>query len=140
MLINRKEIAVRYQETDQMGVVYHANYLVWFEIGRTSFIEELGFTYPEMEDSGVLLPVIDARLTYHKPARYGDKVYVETSIRKYAGIRLTYDYEVKSEAGDLLVSGYTEHTFTTKETFRPIQLRKVNKEWHESLLRVIKGE
>ena len=133
MLINRTEIDVRYQETDQMGVVYHANYLVWFEIGRTKLIEQLGFTYAEMESAGILLPVIDAHLTYRKPAKYGEKVYIETTLKMYEGIRITYDYVVKTIDDEILVTGYTKHAFVTKDSFKPIQLRKVNNYWHQML-------
>ena len=64
MLVSKKEIEVRYAETDQMGVVYHANYLVWMEIGRTQFISDLGFSYAQMERDGVLSPVIDIQASY----------------------------------------------------------------------------
>lgn len=140
MLINRTEIDVRYQETDQMGIVYHANYLVWFEIGRTKLIEQLGFTYAEMESRGILLPVIDAHLTYKKPATYGNKVYIETTLRKYEGIRLVYDYEVKSKDDDILVTGYTKHAFVRKGSLKPVQLRKVNKDWHQRLSDANEGD
>jgi|SRR5690625_1782876 len=139
MLINRTEIEVRYQETDQMGVVYHANYLVWFEIGRTKYIEQLGFTYKEMETSGLLLPVTDAYVSYKRPARYGDKVYVETTLDRYEGIRITYRYTVKNDADEILVEGYTKHAFVNKTTFKPIQLRKVNHYWHHILLNANEG-
>lgn len=141
MLINRTEIDVRYQETDQMGVVYHANYLVWFEIGRTKLIEQLGFTYADMEKSGIILPVIDAHLSYKKPAKYGNKAYVETTLREYKGVRITYDYNVKSvDSDELLVTGYTKHAFTEKGTLKPIQLRKVNNYWHHLLTNANEGD
>lgn len=140
MLLNRTEIDVRYQETDQMGVVYHANYLVWFEIGRTKLIEQLGFTYAEMEASGILLPVIDAHLTYKKPAIYGTKVYIETTLARYEGIRITYNYEIKSSDDEVLVTGYTKHAFVKKGTLKPLQLRKVNNYWHEMLKKANEGD
>lgn len=140
MFINRTEIDVRYQETDQMGVVYHANYLVWFEIGRTKLIEQLGFTYAEMEASGILLPVIDAHLSYKKPATYGKKVYVETTLAAYEGIRITYDYKVKSKDDEILVTGFTKHGFVNKDSFRPVQLRKINNYWHQILTKATEGD
>jgi len=140
MLLNRTEIDVRYQETDQMGVVYHANYLVWFEIGRTKLIEQLGFTYAEMEESGILLPVIDAHLSYKKPATYGQKVYIETTLASYDGIRITYDYIVKSSEDEILVTGFTKHGFVKKESFRPVQLRKVNNYWYQILTKANEGD
>jgi len=133
MAINRTEIEVRYQETDQMGVVYHANYLVWFEIGRTKYIEQLGFTYKEMEKAGLLLPVIDAHISYKKPARYGEHICIETTLNSYDGIRITYDYTIKNEKDEHLVQGTTKHAFVHRDSFRPTQLRKVNNYWHTML-------
>src|SRR5690625_670534 len=91
MMLNtvRTTIEVRYQETDQMGVVYHANYLVWFEIGRTKLIESLGFNYADMEKQQVVSPVIDVKISYRKPVRYDEKVIIETWIESYNGIRTT---------------------------------------------------
>ncbi|MBU5860976.1 acyl-CoA thioesterase, partial [Vibrio cholerae O1] len=75
-------------ETDQMGVVYHANYLVWMEVGRTKLIEDLGFRYADMEKDGILSPVIDIQISYKKPARYGETVTVKTWVDAYDGLRV----------------------------------------------------
>lgn len=138
MLVNRAEIEVRYKETDQMGIVHHSNYLPWFEIGRTKFIEQLGFTYFEMEENGVLLPLTDAYMSYQKPAKYGQKVYVETTLREYKGVRITFDYTVKSAEGEVLVTGYTKHGFVDND-LKPVRLRNVNEKWHTILTNAIKG-
>ena len=74
MFIAENEIEVRYAETDQMGVVYHANYLIWMELGRTKLINDLGFYYADMEADGILSPVMDIQASYKTPVRYGDKV------------------------------------------------------------------
>ncbi|HCH37026.1 MAG TPA: acyl-CoA thioesterase, partial [Acidobacteria bacterium] len=71
-------VRVRYAETDKMGVVYHANYLVWFEIGRTDLLRTIGWTYRQMESAGISLPVIEAHCEYRKPARYDDELEVTT--------------------------------------------------------------
>ncbi len=139
-LMHTSEVEVRYQETDQMGVVYHANYLVWFEIGRTKLIEQLGFTYKELEEEGILLPVIDARLKYEQPARYGDKIRIETRIKEYKGVRLTFDYVIKNNKGDRLVTGYTTHSFVKAESFQPLRLRSVNKTWHRLIKSASEGK
>lgn len=131
MIINTTKIEVRYQETDQMGVVYHANYLVWFEIGRTKYIEQLGFKYTEMEEQDLVSPVIDAQLSFKKPAKYGDDVTIETWLDAYDGLRTTYAYQITNGAGDVLVTGKTVHALVTKERFRPIRLGKVNPKWDE---------
>ena len=86
------ELRVRYAETDQMGVVYHANYLVWCEIGRVEFIRSLGTSYAAIERSGVTLAVAEASLRYHAPARYDDLVRVETTLADVRSRTITFDY------------------------------------------------
>src|SRR5690625_3503405 len=136
----RTTIEVRYQETDQMGVVYHANYLVWFEIGRTKYVESLGFKYADMEKHNVVSPVIDAQITYKKPVRYGEKVEVITWVEKYDGIRTVYGYEIINAEGELVVTGTTEHVIVKKDTFRPLSLRKAFPKWHKAYLKQVKGD
>ncbi|EDL65756.1 acyl-CoA thioesterase, partial [Bacillus sp. SG-1] len=97
MYISEKSIEVRYAETDQMGVVYHANYLVWMELGRTKLIEDLGFRYADMEKDGIISPVIDIEISYKSPVRYGEKAFVKTWIESYDGLRVTYGYEILNE-------------------------------------------
>lgn len=139
-LINKTEIDVRYQETDQMGVVYHANYLVWFEIGRTKFIEQLGFKYAELEKKNVVSPVTDLQISYKWPARYGDKVYVETSLQHYDGLRTIYAYKIFNEENKLLVEGNSTHVIVKKEKFRPVRLKQINSEWDLAYREVLNGE
>lgn len=133
-------IDVRYQETDQMGVVYHANYLVWFEIGRTKFIEDLGLSYAKMEEENVVSPVIDANLSFKKPIRYGEAAYVETWLEKYDGLRTEYGYHILNAENEVAVSGTTKHVIVNKETFRPLSLRRSFPEWHEKYMQHVKGE
>ena len=87
-------IRVRYAETDQMGVVYHANYLVWCEIGRTDFIRSLGKRYADMEADGVSLAVAEASVRYHAPARYDDDVRVDTSLVDVRSRTITFEYHI----------------------------------------------
>lgn len=102
------DFRVRYAETDQMGVVYHAHYLVWCEIGRTDFIRALGTPYAELERSGIALAVADARLRCHAPARYDDPVRVETSLTAVRSRTVTFTYRIThAEAGTHLVSATT---------------------------------
>ncbi|MCR6110972.1 acyl-CoA thioesterase [Bacillus sp. A301a_S52] len=130
MLINEATITVRYAETDQMGVVYHANYLVWCEIGRTGLIEQLGFKYTDMEKQGVLSPVINVNMNYLKPAKYGQEVMVKTWIESYTGIRVKYGYEMHNSIGELCLTGTSEHVCVDAETFRPVNIKKVFPDWH----------
>ncbi|MBO8155113.1 MAG: acyl-CoA thioesterase [Bacillaceae bacterium] len=134
MVENMTDIKVRYQETDQMGVVYHANYLVWFEIGRTALIEQLGFNYHEMEESGVVSPVIDASIQFKKPVRYGQTAKVRTWIDEYDGLRVTYGYEIFDGDGNSAVTGWTKHVCVKKENFKPISIRRTFPDWHEAYM------
>lgn len=136
----RTPIDVRYQETDQMGVVYHANYLVWFEIGRTKFIEMLGLSYSNMEKNDVVSPVTDAQISFKKPVRYGEQAIVETWLEKYDGIRTVYGYNIMDEQETIAVSGTTQHVIVKKENFRPLSLRKAFPEWHQAYIQQIEGE
>lgn len=126
-----KDIQVRYAETDQMGVVYHANYLVWFEIGRTQLIESLGFTYASMEEEGFFSPVIDIHATYKKPVRYGEKPKIRTWLEKYDGLRVTYFYEILNENNEVCISGHSVHIAVKKDSFRPVSIKKHLPHWHE---------
>lgn len=102
------EFRVRYAETDQMGVVYHANYLVWCEVGRTDYIRRLGMPYAELERQGTKLAVSEASLRFHAPARYDDLVRVETTLAEVRSRTLTFTYRiVHAETGTRLVSATT---------------------------------
>src|SRR5699024_3161853 len=100
MTINDTSIDERYAETDRMGVVYHANYLIWFEIGRTKLIEQLGLQYAEMEKDNIISPVIDVKVQYKKPARYGDTVTILTGWDDYNGLRTFHGYGVMNAQDD----------------------------------------
>jgi len=104
-------IRVRYAETDQMGVVYHANYFVWLEVGRVEFLRQLGFSYREMEQNdGCCIAVVDARCRYKAPARYDDEVLVRTYMKNVRESLVHFGYElVRISDGVLLAEGETTH-------------------------------
>lgn len=131
MHISEKEIEIRYAETDQMGVVYHANYLVWLEIGRTKLIEDIGFTYAGMEEQGFISPVTDISIQYKAALRYGQKVKVRTWVENHGKLRTTYGYQVLHEDGTIAANATSEHVVVKKDSFRPVPLKKVNPAWHE---------
>ncbi|HYB96655.1 MAG TPA: thioesterase family protein [Vicinamibacterales bacterium] len=115
-------VRVRYAETDQMGVVYHSNYFVWFEIGRTDWLRETGWTYREMEADGIQLPVIEAHCEYRTGARYDDDVEIRTRARQLSAVRVQFDYEAKRRAdGALLATGHTVHA-TIDRDGRPLRM------------------
>ena len=110
-VISETRLRVRYAETDQMGVVYHANYFVWFEVGRVELLRQLGFSYREMEQNdGCGIAVIDARCRYKAPARYDDEVVVRTRLMRIRESLLQFGYElVRADDGTLLAEGDTTH-------------------------------
>lgn len=102
------EFRVRYGETDQMGVVYHAEYLVWCEMGRTEFIRARGLSYAEMERRGTMLAVAEAHVRYHAPARYDDLIRVETSLTRIGSRAITFEYVIRAaESGQRLATAGT---------------------------------
>ncbi|NDD64518.1 MAG: acyl-CoA thioesterase [Acidobacteria bacterium] len=102
---------VRYAETDQAGVVYHANYLVWFEIGRVELCRSHGFNYRDMEaEEDALLPVTEARATYRQPAKYDDQIAIRTRVTRLRSRAISFAYEIRRATdGQLLAEGETHH-------------------------------
>jgi acyl-CoA thioester hydrolase len=94
------ELRVRYAETDRMGVVYHANYLIWCEVGRTDLIRRLGSSYARLEEEGTMLAVADASIRYHAPARYDDEIVVETTLDEVRSRTVTFAYLISRRDGD----------------------------------------
>jgi acyl-CoA thioester hydrolase len=101
-------LRVRYAETDRMGVVYYANYFVWFEVARTDWLRDTGWSYREMEAEGVSLPVIEAHCDYRQPSRYDDEIELRTRATLLSPIRIRFDYEVL-RTGTILTTGHTVH-------------------------------
>lgn len=130
-------IRVRYQETDQMGVVYHTNYLVWFEVGRTEMMREHGFSYRDLEKTGLLLPVVDIRCKYEYPARYDDPVIIRTKISQFNRSKIVFAYEaVHQETGRRLAKGESIHLWVDKEMKR-VNLKQAYPELYALLSRLV---
>ena len=124
MNFNETKIRVRYGETDQMGVVYHANYAVYFEIGRTEWLREFGLSYSGMEAQGIMLPVISLSINYKNSARYDDMLKVKTKLKKMPTASIEFEYELQNEAGELLATGATTLAFIDMEKNRPTRCPK----------------
>ena len=103
-------VRVRYAETDKMGVVYYANYLVWFEVARADLLRTLGWSYREMEEAGIVLPVIEAHCEYQRPARYDDEIEVRTEGTMLSAVRMRFKYTiVRAADGSVAAQGHTIH-------------------------------
>lgn len=123
------KITVRYAETDRMGVVYHANYLVWFDVARTEFLQELGFPYDKIEEQGYMAPVLEAHVNYGQSFTFGDTALIIVSITKLTPVKVKYSYKVYKEGDDLKgkprLTGYTMHCLVRSGTFKPVSQKKV---------------
>ncbi len=113
-IVGECRIRVRYSETDQMGVVYHANHFVWFEVGRVELLRQFGFSYRDMEvKDGCCIAVIDARCRYKAPARYDDEIIVRTRLKNVRRSVVHFAYElIRASDGELLAEGETVHVVT----------------------------
>lgn len=105
----RTRVRVRYADTDRMGIAYHANYLVWFEVGRTEWLRGSGRTYREMEENGLSLPVIEAHVEYRQPAHYDDEIEICTLASVLSPVRIRFDYQARLGADATLATGHTVH-------------------------------
>lgn len=118
---NKTSIRIRYGETDQMGVVYHANYVNFFEIGRTEWLRDLGTTYKELEANGVFLPVIGIEIDYKKSALYDDIITIESTLIELPNVRIQFSHKIFNQKGELLVTGISKLVFLNKSNNRPIR-------------------
>ncbi len=117
VVVNETRVRVRYAETDQMGVVYHSNHFIWFEVGRVEFMRNLGFAYKDLElEAGCHIAVVDARCRYKAPARYDDEIIVRTHLKNARESMIHFGYELlRAEDGTLLAEGETTHIVIDKE-------------------------
>lgn len=113
------ELRVRYGETDQMGVVYHGNYAQYFEVGRVEWLRKFGISYKQMEESGIMLPVISLNVKFKKPARYDDLIKVKTELVKIPSVTIEFNYEILNTENELLASGNTTLVFMDINRNRP---------------------
>jgi acyl-CoA thioester hydrolase len=121
MIKTETTLRVRYGETDQMGFVYYGVYAQYYEVGRVECMRSLGFSYKEMEESGVLMPVINLTINYKKPALYDDEVRIVTTVKEIPGLRITFDYECYNQKDVLLNTGSVTLVFIDKQKNKPMQ-------------------
>jgi acyl-CoA thioester hydrolase len=136
--VSETRVRVRYAETDQMGVVYHANFLIWFEVGRVELLRQLGFSYKHMEQrDGCYIAVVDARCRYRAPAHYDDEIVIRTHLKNVRGSLIHFGYEAR-RAGDgtLLADGETTHIVTDAN----MKKRALPKKYAERFREAIAGD
>lgn len=125
---SRTKITVRYAETDRMGIVHHSNFPIWYEVGRTDYIKMFGTSYTEMEEAGVMTPLLNLTCHFGLPALYEDELIIRTKIIMISAARVTFSYTVKRIEKDSteteLGYGTTEHGFVDSKTFKPCNVKK----------------
>lgn len=127
-------LRVRYAETDQMGVVYHSNHFVWFEVGRVELLRQLGFSYRDMEQNdGYFIAVVDARCRYKAPAHYDDEIVVRTWLKNFRESAIHFGYELVRADGTLIAEGETTHIVTDAEMKKALLPEKYMKAFRQAL-------
>jgi acyl-CoA thioester hydrolase len=119
MMISETQIRVRYGETDQMGVVYHGNYALYFEQARTEALRQIDITYKSLEEFGVMMPVVSLHTDFKRPAKYDDLLTIKTIMRELPTAKIVLDYEVTNEAKTMLATGSSTLVFMDVKTNRP---------------------
>lgn len=114
------EVRVRYSETDQMGVVYHGNYVPYFEIGRVEWLKNQGVSYKKMEESGIGLPIVSMTINYKKSARYDDLLTVHTNFKSQTSVKIEFDCAIYNQEKELLTTATFLLVFISLKTGRPI--------------------
>ena len=119
MFVNSTKVRVRYGETDQMGYMYYGNYAQFYEVGRVEMLRSLGLTYRGMEEFGVMMPVLELKCRYIKPALYDEEITIKVIMENMPGVRIHFKYELTNEQGELINTGETLLVFVDMKTKRP---------------------
>lgn len=124
-MISKSKIIVRYAETDQMGIVHHSVYPIWFELARTDLAKQAGFPYSQMEKEGVMTPLVELHCKYRKPAHYEDELIVTATISKLSTVKVEFYYEVFHPEDDKpICTGTTVHALVSSKDFHIVNVKK----------------
>lgn len=124
-MISKSIVNVRYAETDQMGIVHHSVYAIWFELARTDLSKKAGFPYSKMEEAGIMMPLVELNAKYISPAFYDDELTITATVSKLTPARIVFSYEIFRKDSDKPISiGYTVHALTNKD-LKPINTKKL---------------
>ncbi len=121
MYKSKTNLRVRYGETDQMGYVYHGNYAAYIEVGRLEWLRDLGISYKDMEEEGIMLPVYNISIRYIQPAFYDDVLEITTTIKKTPTVRIEFMYEIRNQKNELVTTAETTLVFLNKKSRKPIK-------------------
>lgn len=122
MFTEEVKIHVRYAETDQMGYVYYGNYAIYFEVARVEAMRAIGFSYKEMEDRGIMMPVLELKNEFKSPGRYDEELTIKISVPEMPTLRIKFVYDVRGEDGRQVCLGETTLVWVKKDSSRPVRM------------------
>ena len=122
MFTEEVKIRVRYAETDQMGYVYYGNYAIYFEVARVEAMRAIGFSYKEMEDRGIMMPVLELKNEFKSPGRYDEELTIKISVPEMPTLRIKFVYDVRGEDGRQVCLGETTLVWVKKDSSRPVRM------------------
>lgn len=132
-MTSESKIVVRYSETDQMGIVHHSVYPIWYEVARTDYVKLVGMTYSDMENAGVMMPLLELKCKYRSAAHYEDELTVQVKISMLTPVRIEFEYAIyKSKQQKPIHTGSTLHVWVNKN-MRPINLKKFNPDIYSAI-------
>lgn len=140
-MVSKSKVVVRYAETDQMGIVHHSVYPIWFELARTDLAKQAGFPYSEMEKAGLMTPLVELNCKYKKPANYEDELIITSTVSKLSPVKVEFYYEVFHEGDDKpICTGSTTHALVSSKTFRIVNAKKEFPDIYEILEKMIEDK
>lgn len=133
----KSNIVVRYAETDQMGIAHHSNYPIWYEVARTDLMKEMGMTYAELEQQGLIMPLVELHSKYISAAYYEDRLVVQAELKKVTGMKLEFEYVIYREADETPINvGKTLHALVGRD-LKPVNVRKEFPDLYQKLLSAV---
>lgn len=138
MIVSTK-ITPRYAETDQMGIIHHSVYAVWYEQARTEYFNKIGMRYDEIEKSGIMTPLVELNCKYKMPAYYNQEVEIKTKIIKLTPVKFTLEYDIYNKDGKLINIGLTTLAWADSNTFRIINLQKTKPDMYQKLEKLVEN-
>ncbi len=134
------KILPRYAETDKMGIIHHSVYAIWYEQARTDFFNQIGLRYDEIENNGIMTPLVELNCKYKKPAYYNQEVEIKTKIIELTPVKFTLEYNIYDTNNNLINIGKTTLAWSDSKTFKIINLKKTNPDIYEKLKQLVEKE
>lgn len=138
-MISITKILPRYAETDQMGIIHHSVYAIWYEQARTDFFNQIGMKYNEIEQMGIMTPLVELNCKYKRPAYYNQEVEIRTKIIDLTPVKFTLEYNIFDSEENLINIGRTTLAWADAKTFRIINLKKINPEMYEKIEQLVEN-